>query len=113
MHKATDKVRGCVVLDRKTTVLVDDYRRKQPAIPTRRLRLSYKVGLPRCFRSMQGQGMRIGFRWREKAIAREERGQGTCEARHRPPKRIPWSNPGIRRTPKSGVISFSPASSRS
>jgi hypothetical protein len=35
MHKATDKVRGCVVLDRKTTILVDDYRRKQPAIPTR------------------------------------------------------------------------------
>jgi hypothetical protein len=35
MHKATDKVRGCVVLDRNTTILVDDYRRKQPAIPTR------------------------------------------------------------------------------
>jgi hypothetical protein len=35
MQKATDKVRGCVVLDRKTTILVDDYRRKQPAIPTR------------------------------------------------------------------------------
>ena len=35
MQKATDRVRGCVVLDRKTTILVDDYRRKQPAIPSR------------------------------------------------------------------------------
>jgi hypothetical protein len=35
MQKATDKVRSCVVLDRNITILVDDYRRKQPAIPTR------------------------------------------------------------------------------
>jgi hypothetical protein len=33
--KATDQVRGCIVLRRNICLLVDDFRRRQPLIPTR------------------------------------------------------------------------------